>query len=461
VRRKRALVYLVACLLCASLAVIVAVRLIPKGSADPEPTDRTPLLLAAQDIKPGERIVLAGPEGKGNVMFVDWPRNLVPAGGITDKKDVSGTPLRARTAFVKHEPIQTSRLVKEEDYVPTDMYPLMVKVAEDDLKNGRLRLGMKVDVIVVTNKRPTDLMRCAQIWAIGRLDANGLPLTEKDAPPNVWLLVKKTDRDAFIEAEYGAGKMVVVEASDPQCTEPYVVDAATSQQARSKEAGDMVARAKALTQAGQYEQALSLLDDVANNYSDVSTAASQAAVEESKTRESMAQSLYDRAKAALERDNDFAQAVRLLDELDKQAPATSPVRQKAATLRQQANAALDKHRLQAQYEALKTAIDDALASGDLPTAQKKQAELAEFSKQDVEFQDVKTQPKEAAEEYAKKVKSALNDFSIRKQALEYFLKRDDVQAARGQLADLKKKYPAHPDVPGLEKAVQAAEKPAE
>jgi hypothetical protein len=461
VRRKRAFIYLAACVLCATVAAIVAMKFISKASANSQPTDRINLLLATQDIKQGEVIALANAGGKGNVTFVGWPHNLVPAGGITDKKALSDSPLRARTSFVKNEPIQTSRVVKAEDYVPADMYPQIVKVDVDDLKNGRLRLGMKVDVLLVTNKQPMDFMHCGQIYAIGRLDDKGLPVIEKDPPPNVWLLVKKTDRDAFVAAEYGSGKLVVVEASDPQCTAPYLAEQPDSAQARKKDADDMLTRAKALEQAGQYEQALSVLDDLVNNYADVTSVASQATVEQSKAKESMAQSLYQRAQTALDHDKNYTEALRLLDEVDAQAAATSPLRQKSAALRQRAQAALETSRQKAQFEALTAAIDDALASGDLPKAQDKQAELEQFSQKGLEFPDVKKQPKEAADDYAKLVKSALTDFSIKKQALQFFLKRDDLQSAQEQLTELKKKYPAHPDVPELEKAVLAAQKPAQ
>ncbi len=454
--------YLVACVVCAGVAAVVAMKFIGKASAASEPTDRISLLLATQDIKQGETVSLGGKGTKGNVMFVNWPRNLVPAGGITDKKDVTGVTLRARTSFVKNEPIQTTRLVKEDEYVPSDMYPQIIKVDEDDLKNGRLRLGMKVDVLLVTAKKPTDFMRCGQIYAIGRLDpTTGLPVTEKDPPPNVWLLAKKTDRDAFIEAEYGAGKLVVVQASDPGCTDPYMVAQPDSAQDRKKDAQDMLTRAKALAQAGQYEQALSVFDDLSNNYSDVTSVASQAAVEQAKTRESMAQNIYDRAKTALEQDQDFTGALRLLDELDQQAPPASPVRTKAAALRQEANGKLSNFRQKAQFEALTGAIDADLAKGDLPKAQEDSDKLTAFAKDGVQIDGAQVQPEEAAADFAKRVKSAQNDFNIKKQALEFFLKRGQLKDAQDQLAEMKKKYPSHPDMPGLEKSVQAAEKAAD
>ena len=186
-----------------------------------------------------------------------------------------------------------------------------------------------------------------------------------------------------------ARQLILAEASDPKCTEPYLVGASDSQQTRKKDADDMLTRAKGLAQAGQYEQALSVFDDLVNNYADQTTTSAQAAVEQTKTRESFGQSLYDRAKGALERDKNFSEALRLLDELDKQAPPTSAVREKASTLRTQAQAALEKHRLRVQFDALTAALDDALKTGDLPKAKDKQAELEQFAQPGVTFDDPK------------------------------------------------------------------------
>jgi hypothetical protein len=461
VRRKRAFIYVAAGLVCASVAAWAALKFVSNASAHSMASDGVPVLLATQDIRQGEVIVLAGGARQSNVAFVTWPPDKMPDGAIRDKKDIVDRQLRARTGFVKHEIIQKSRLVSDGDYVPEDMYLQMVKIGDDDLKSGRLRLGMKVDVLQVTSKRPVDFLRCAEISAVGRLDSNGLPVSEKDPPPNVWLLVKKVDRPAFVEAEY-SGKLIVVESSDSQCREPYLVDSGDSLQARKKDADAMLARAKALAQTGQYEQALSVLDDLANNYTEIPDVAGKAAAEQTKTRETLAQALYDRANTALVHDKNFSESLRLLDELDLQAPATSPLRGKAASLRTQAQAALEKFRLKTQYEALLAALDDALKTGDLPKARDKQAELEQFSSQQtVQFDDVQQQPAQAAEDYAKRLKSKTTDFSIKKQALEFFLKRSDLQSARDCLADIKKEYAAHPELPGLEQQVRLAEQPSE
>lgn len=460
-KRKRALIYVVACLVCATIATVAAFRYISKVSGKGAALDTVPILLATQDIKQGELIALGVAGDQPNTAFVQWPKDMVPDSAIRDKKDLADQQWRARTAFVKHEVIQKSRLTPESEFVPPDFCWHMVKAVDEDIKSGRLRLGMKVDVLQVTGKSPASLMRCAEIRAIGRLDANGLPIIEKDPPPNVWLLVKKADNNALVEAEYGA-KLILAEATDPQCTEPYLVGPGDSQQSRKKEADDMLTRAKGLAQAGQFEQALSVFDDLVNNYADVTAASTQAAVEQTKTRETFAQSLYDRAKAALDGDKNFTEALRLLDDLDRQAPPGAAVRAKASTLRTQAQAALEKHRLRVQFDALTAGLDDALKTGDLPKAKAKQAELEQFAQPGTTFDDPKPeqQPQQAAEDYAKRLKSRTSDFNIKKQAMEFFLNANNVQAARDSLAQLKDQFPAHPDLAAMEQTVQAAGNPS-
>jgi len=453
VRRKRTLIYVAACLICAGLATAVAFSYIARASAGSQSTDRIEILLAMRDIQQGETLSLTG--DSANVRFVAWPRDVVPEGAIREEKDVTEQRWRARTEIVKHEVIQKSRLVSEDQYVPSDMYLQMVRVPEEDLKSGRLRLGMKVDVLQVVDRRPVEFMRCAEIWAIGRLDARGLPVIEKDPPPNVWLLLKKADQAAFVEAEYSS-KLLVVESTETQCSEPYLVHSVETEQERQKQAEALLSRAKSMTQAGQYQEALSVLDELINEYSDVSTVAGRAAVEQTKTREAMAQSLYDRARTALEQEEDFSGALRLLDQLDAVAPPASPVREKAGALRSRAESALEKHRLQVQYEALLGQMQSALDGGNLPKAQDVLSELESFSKQGVEFEGVRVQPKEAVDRYGRQLKSKTGDFSIMKQAMQLFLKRNDLQAAQAKLDQLKRDFPAHPEIGSLEQAVEAA-----
>ena len=322
---------------------------------------------------------------------------------------------------------------------------------------------MKVDVMQVTGKSLANLMRCAEIYAIGRLDATGLPIMEKDPPANVWLLVKKADNNALVEAEYGA-TLILVEASDPRCTEPYLGGASDSQQTRKKDADDMLTRAKGLAQAGQYEQALSVFDDLVNNYADQTNTSAQAAVEQTKARESFGQSLYDRAKGALERRTRTSRRrCGCWTSWTSRRPRLRPCARKASTLRTQAQAALEKHRLRVQFDALTAALDDALKTGDLPKAKDTQAQLEQFAQPGVTFDDPKPdmQPQQAAEDYAKRLKSKTSDFNIKKQALEFFLKGNNLQAARDSLAQLKDQFPAHPDLPAMEQEVQAAGKPAQ
>lgn len=460
-KRKRALIYVVACLVCATIATVAAFRYISRAQGKGAAPETVPVLLATQDIKEGEPVNMGDAGDQPNATFVQWPKDMVPDSAVRDKKDLAGQQWRARTAFVKHEVIQKSRLIPESEFVPADYCWHVVKAQDEDIKSGRLRLGMKVDVLQVTGKSPVSLMRCAEIRAIGRLDANGLPVIEKDPPSNVWLMVKKADNNALAEAEYGS-KLILVEATDPQCTEPYLVAPGDSQQTRKKEADDMLTRAKGLAQAGQFEQALSVFDDLVNNYADVSAVSAQAAVEQTKAREAFAVSLYDRAKAALERDKNFTEALRLLDDLDRQAPPAAAVREKASALRTQAQAALEKHRLRVQFDALTAALDDALKTGDLPKAKAKQAELEQFAQPGTTFDDPKPdmQPQQASDEYAKRLKARMSDFNIKKQAMEFFLKANNLQGARDSLAQLKDQFPAHPDLAAMEQSIQAAGKPS-
>ena len=129
-KRKRALIYVVACLLCATIATVTAFKFIKKASGNAAPIDTVPILLAMQDIQQGEPIALGSASDPANVTFVQWPKDSVPDTAISDKKDLAAQQWRARTAFVKHEVIAESRLIPESEFVPTDMCLHMVKAAD-------------------------------------------------------------------------------------------------------------------------------------------------------------------------------------------------------------------------------------------------------------------------------------------------------------------------------------------
>jgi len=451
-RRGNGQEYLVACLLCASVSAFAAYRYVA-GKPGGDPTPRTEVLLAMRDIRQGEPLSLTG-EG-ANVMFVAWPKDVVPHGAVRAREELEKNRWRARTGIVKHEVIQTTRLVPESEYIPDDMYLQMVKVPEEDLKSGRLRLGMKVDVLRVTDKQPVEFMRCVEIAAIGRLNEHGLPLPEKNPPPNVWLLVYKQDRSAIVEAEFNS-RLLLVEAADSSCDRPMLVQQPSSEEVRKQQAQALIAQAKTLEAAHQYAQALDVLNQVLVDYGDLATVAAEATTAANRCRDLAANDLYERARLALESDKDYAEALRLLDQLENDYPRATDTREKARALRKKAEVELEEYRQKVRYQATIEELDAALKDGRLSLAEEKLEELRAL------FVEGVTPPNGAAAEqvfndYSRRVKTAQSNFQILKQAMELFLTRGDLVSAREKLDQIRQKYPANPELTELERKVKDAE----
>ncbi len=450
--KTRALIYIIAGVLCASVSVFAAYKYVSGASDKAEGIAMTPVLLAMRDIRQGEPLELTTNEGDGNVAFVRWPANCVPSGAVREREQVAESTLRALNRVTKHEVIQDSRVVGEANYVPPDMYLQMVKVGEEDLKSGRLRLGMKVDVLRIVDKRPTDFMKCVSIHAIGRLDENGLSLAEKEPPPNVWLLVKKEHRDAFVEAEF-ASKLLLVQSADSQCAEPQLIQSLDMVKQRREEAVRLLDRAKSLAKAGDHAEAMTLAKEVTADYSDMEEVAEQASVQMVKWRESAAKDLLKRARVALENERDYAAALSKLDRLERDFDSVTSVLGGIHEMRQKAEEGLQVHRAEVRFAATMEHLDACLAEGDIPSAESKLQELQGLTDTIPGGIGRYESGEAAAQHYERRVREAGGDFRMMKQALELFLNRGDAEAARAKLQQIKERFPAHPELHQLEAKV--------
>ncbi|MFW6188854.1 MAG: SAF domain-containing protein [Planctomycetota bacterium] len=458
-RRKRAIVYLVAGLVCASVSVFAAYRYVSGVGAGGGNMPRTKLLVAMRDIPQGE-VLRPQQDGEGNVGFVKWPAHAVPQGALRTEKQLTEEGLRARTDLFKHEVVQEARVVAEDQFVPEDMYLQMVKVKEEELESGRLRLGMKVDVLRVTDQGPEEFMKCVEIFAVGRLDENGLPKVEEDPPPNVWLLVNKKDRSAFVQADY-QGNLLLVETEDPTGPGPRLVDGRNSEKQRRREAAEKLQQARSLAKAGEHERALEVVKALEAGYPDVGDVVGQAAVAAANWRKELAQKLYDRARIALEGEEDFSEALKLLERIEREFPSAPEVLEQARRLRSRASDALERHRAEVQFQSAMDDVDAALRSGELPRAEQRLDEMSRLSEKSIDVDDRYDNAEEAFTAYARRVKKAGSDFRIMKQALELFLKRGDLEAAREKITQIKDDFPQHPEIAELEKKVEAAGQPSE
>lgn len=449
-KRNKPVIIIVVGILCAILAVIVVQRQISRSTPAVQIEPGVPVLVATRAIVYGEPLVVSGKGDKANVVFVpDWPQRLKPDGAITDQKRLAGAKMLAKVPFVRHEPILESEIMPESDLVPPDMEEQQVTVDPDAVKSGRLVAGQRVDVLRIVGTTPSDFMRSVRLNRVVVAEQGG---RGRD-PVSVMLLIKKQDRLPFLKAKYSSGTLLVVPAADPSLEGPLLVDLSGTEEAEKAEIRQLLDQGKEQMKSGDYEKALSTLEDARTKYPELRDLCNEASRQEADCRRQYAAKLYDQAQQAVERDKDFTTAQRLLDRIEGDFADIDEVVKKAKALRGTFDKALAEHRKQLQYAALLKDLPAALEIGDLPRAGQLVSDLRKLSEEGLKPDTGSVLPAAALAEYDKKLQDAEGKYAVDKQVLESFLKAGNYDQAREKLRQMKERFPGHPDIQGLGKQI--------
>lgn len=450
------MLYLAAGLVCAALAAFGAYKHLSTAEGGPA-VPRTKILLARRDISYGELIRAEQEEGaEPNAVFVPWPEDTIPQGAFTRPEDIDQGEWRARMHLFKHEPILRPRLVKEDNFVPEGMYLERVRVEPADIKSGLLRAGMTVDVYKIVNRQPIDFMRCVKLYAVGSLDHLGRPSRKKknSSNANVLLLIRMEHRQEFLAAK--AAHPLLLREAEGACEQGPVLVEQHGEEERLQKAEAALERARDQADGGRYEDAVDALENVLEQYPDLTEATRQAREEMRRYRRKLGEQLYERAERALEEEQDFARTLSLLDRLVQECAGTSAA-ERAPELRERAQAALERFRRRASYQALLDQIEKALETGNLPEAESKLEELAGYS-EDFEAPEGMPEPAAAYRGLSGELKSARDKYRVDRQVLESFLKQGNIERAREKLQQIEEEFPRHPENTELERLVRESEK---
>ncbi len=447
-RSKRAILLVVLGAVCAVVAVVaVNKRLKPQPGGTV--VEGVEILLANRDIVFGEPLRSSGDDA--NVIFVDgWPKHLTPAGAITDEAAFAEQQMVANTSFVKHQVVLQPQILSEDEFIPKGMYLKKIAVDSDDIKTGRFRAGMKVDLLWLRGREFVDFMDCVQIYAIGRLDEKGRPLKEEKPAPNVYLLVKDEHERAFVNTKEDDFRLSRPRESG--CEGPIL--AILPEEVRKKEAQWLLDRGRELIEEGEHERAVALLREVTLAYRELAKIGSQAKQEITRCAKAMAEGLLEQARRAAEGGVDYPRALSILDDVEGRPECRDDegIMQQVNDLRQ----SIQKEMEQAQYGELLKVIGEALVQGNLPAAENLLLDLAGFGDRAFEPAAGSPAPAAALSNYQKLLKDARADFHLDEQILKAHLQQGKQAEARAKLEDMKKKFPAHPGIAELEALVSAA-----
>jgi hypothetical protein len=443
---------------CALVAALAVQKHMSRAKESRPAGETLQVLVALRDIKFGEHLVLDGHGENANVAFArGWPKNLVLAGAISEAARITDQHVRAHADFVTHEPILDSQIIAEDDFVPSGMVVEGIGIDANDIKSGRLRPGIKVDVLRVVDDNASDFMRSVKLYALGNLDPRGRPVLENDPPPTAWLMIRKKDQRAFLKAKVANHRFLVVEAANPDAPGPELVDEGAAAEARVAEAKSLLERARGLMDDKDYDRAQLNLQKIIADYSQLEGIRAEAEQQMAACRRKMAEALYEKARVAVEQRKDFSAALRWLDMVEEEFSDIEGVVARAKQLRETTQAELEKNRSQLRYQNLLTSAGTALQQGNLPQAEQALNELRQLVQTGLEGVEGTPAPSEVLAEYTARLNDIREKFEIDRKVLESHLKQQSYERAREKLQQMKEKYPAHPEMEELEKSVQPGE----
>lgn len=458
-KSKRAVIYIVAGVVCALVAAWAAHKYLSQSKPSQPQIERVEILLALRDINFGEVLTPRGGEQEPNVAFISWPKNSVPAEAIREKSYLAEGTWRAWSDIVKHEPILKPRIISDEQFIPEDMYLERVKVDKQDIKTGMLRPGMSVDVLQIVDKKPMDFMRCVKLYAVGSLDRLGRPLPKKDEEisPNVLLLIKKEHREDFIGADK-SHDLLLRPAAGTHPDGPVLVNALDKEMVREEEAKGLLAEARELAKEQEYRQALEKLNSIVDEYGDFTKIALEASKLTGDVRARFANSLFKQAETALDEREDFTRTLSLLDRIERECPETG-IEERIAALRARAEESLEEHRRVARFEAMRQETRDAIERGDLPAAEQKLKELEKLAADVSQTEEGQPTLQHVCAQLQKELKDSRGKYRLDRRVVETLLGEGQLERAQDKVEEIRERFPDHPDNASLQRLVDQAQDP--
>ena len=460
VKNKQPLFILAAGVACALIAAFAVKKVMGSNEMEPEVRQGASMLVATRDIEYGEFLVLDGTgEGANVVLLTEWPKSLPLEGAITDGARITEQPMRALTFVLKHTPVLSRHIIPEDEICPPGMYVEKINVPGEDVSSGRLSPGMKVDIVQILHGAPQSFMQNVRIYAVGSVDSMKRPIMTDQPAPNVFLVVKKDDRMAFLKAKL-ADSFHLMEAAEPDGEGPLLVDASATEQGRRDEVQALLNLGRTLVNEQQYDKALPVFEDAAARYPELTALCAEADVEAGRCRKRMAQDILAKAERAADQ-GDYTTAMRWLDDIEADHADVADVMAAALTLRRTTQKDLEKSRAVGTYLTLLADAESHMDKGDLPAVRRDIEEIGKIDKSKLLPEGYEPSPQVALADLTGRLKKQQSRYSIDRTVFDSQMKQADHEAARRTLEAIKRRFPEHPAIGSLEKQLGDPETIAE
>jgi hypothetical protein len=440
---RKAVIYLLAGLICAVGAVILARRYIPpqdaSGATGPPTTN---VLVASKPIEFGTPIVyIKSDKESGNAGFAPLPEQYVPEGAITSRKELDEQKLIATSRFVRYQPILRSMVQPRDRFLPADAFLEYFSFDPDEVTG--VAEGERIDILKIGRDKTVEpFIRCALVYSIGappRAISDDRS-SDKEHPDRVYVLLPKQMREKVIEAKLKLD--LIVRESIETCDEKKLAQLVQDPRAiRIQKATGILREAEALLEAQQYEAAEQRIEQILQKYPELPQAQKAGEARE-KVRAALAGQKLSEARNAYQEEA-YERAIRLGEELADQYSDLQNTKKEALNLVQKARQ--EHHRIQTRqrYRELLGKLRDALRTGNLPRMKGLLTQLQE------KFADLETGPglkgpDQVQEELGERLEDLQREFHNDYRVLNYHLIENNQPEAVQKLHEMEEKFAAHP-----------------
>jgi tetratricopeptide (TPR) repeat protein len=439
---KKALLYMIAGLLCAGGAVLLARNQLSSDPTTEAGPPTTQVLVASKGIEFGTPIIHIKSDNKnGNAGFAEWPEKFVPEGAITSAKKLKEQQLVATTRFVRHQPILASLVQTRDQFVPDGAFVEYFKFDADEVAG--VEAGQRVDILKIDrNQRVEPFIRCAKVYSIGNppgaLSSAGS--AEKEYPNRLYVLLPRKIRETVIEAKLKLN--LIIRESIHECGPDKLAELVEDTAAiRTQKAAEALQRGKALMESERYEAAVKRFQQVVEDYPELPQA-NEAREQERKAREAMATDRLKSAQNALA-EADYERAIKLSEELRREFSDLDGIVTRSRQISQEAEKELQRIQRQQRYRKLLDALQNDLRMGDLPAVEERLREL------EGDFAGIETgpdleSPAEVQKETNKRLQELRTEFKNDYRVLAYHLQANNKTKAVEKLREMERQFSGHP-----------------
>jgi len=447
---KRSLVFLAVAIACAVAAVAIARKYLPaRASGAGIPLAR--ILIAARNLDYGDQIVVRAANtapADANCSFVNWPKEYVIAGAITENEGLGTGIFRAAGRIVKHQPIQKDLLITDSEFIPVGYERALLEVEPNSLTYAKP--GSRVDVFQQKAK-PVLAIKCALVMPPPREvleDRENAKVSKKDkADDRVYVLVRKEDGEKFLGVTSKV-RVVLFPAQD-KCDkgmEFVGVEVVVAPPDR-----DLLVKAEGMMKQKLWREAYEILTEINADNLDGREAQSLR-TDLASCRSALALQSLDGARQALDR-KEYDLCIRLCEDIGREYADMKDTVAEAAGLAAQAtkgNEGLAKER---EYRGDIDAMKALLESGNLPALEE---QIAAFEKKYAQYAPPVALPgvQRTTIEYRDKLQEGQRDFKLMQSLFNYHMTQNDDQKAVEKLQEMKKKFADHPAVKKAEEKLR-------